>query len=610
MPRVTAYRRHSISLGDTVNTSGNSRGNAVRDVEEPVLFRDLFTYTEVPRVEFDGKSVPLAIQRDFWITDTTFRDGQQSRPPYSVKQIVDIYTMLHELDGGTGLIRQCEYFLYSPQDKEAVRRCLALGYRYPEVTGWIRAKKEDFQLVKEMGLKETGILTSCSDYHIFLKLNWTRRQAAENYLGVVRAALETGVIPRCHLEDITRADFHGFVVPFVRELMRLSDESGIPVKVRACDTLGYGVPYPEATLPRSVPRLIHGLRNEAGVPPERLEWHGHNDFHKVLINAVAAWLYGCSAANGALLGFGERTGNPPLEGLVMEFLSLRGRPEGVDTTVITKIARYFQDKIGAQISPNYPFVGLDFNTTRAGIHADGVLKDEEIYNAFDTVKLLNRPVRVSIADKAGVAGIAYWVDSYLGIEGDRRIDKREPGLMKIKKWVDEQYAGQRTTSISDEEMLHMARLHLPHLFKSDFDRLKAHVRSIAQQLVEKVTECDEVRSMERAKMEPALVRMLEDHPFIKYMYVTDTAGRKITANVVRAFDQEKYDAYFVPGFDFSNRNWFKGPMKTGKTHVSDFYTSLLDGALCITVSAPVRTMDGKIAGVFGIDILFEDIAKI
>ncbi|MCX6357576.1 MAG: cache domain-containing protein, partial [Candidatus Aureabacteria bacterium] len=354
----------------------------------------------------------------------------------------------------------------------------------------------------------------------------------------------------------------------------------------------------------------HSLRHDAGGPPAQLEWHGHNDFHKVLVNAVAAWLYGCSAANGALFGFGERTGNPPVEGLVMEYLALKGPRKGVDTTVITKIARYFQDHAGAIIPPNYPFVGFDFNTTRAGIHADGVLKHEEIYNPFDTVKLLKRPIRVSITDKSGGAGIAYWVDAYLGLEGDTRVDKREPGLMKIKRWVDEQYAAGRTTTISDDEMLHQARLYLPRLFKSDFDRLKAHVTSIAQELVEKVTERAEVRSMAPEKMEPILRKMLKDHPFIKYMYVTDMGGRKVTANIVRPFDQEKYDAYFIDDYDFSNRNWFRRPLKTGKTHVSDFYTSLMDGSLCITVSAPVRDAGGAIAGVFGIDILFEDIAKI
>jgi isopropylmalate/homocitrate/citramalate synthase len=581
----------------------------LKDVQEPVLFRDVFPYTEVPRVAFDGKPVPMEIPPDIWITDTTFRDGQQARPPYTVEQIVDIYTMMHELTGETDLIRQCEFFLYSDQDKEAVRRCIGLGYRYPEVTGWIRAKKEDFQLVKEMGLKETGILTSASDYHIFLKLNWTRRRAMENYLAVVKAALDVGVLPRCHLEDATRADFFGFVVPFVQELMKLSEESGIPIKVRVCDTLGYGVPFAEAPLPRSVPRLIHGLRQYAGVPPEWLEWHGHNDFHKVLINAVAAWLYGCSAANGSLLGFGERTGNPPLEGLVMEYLSLKGHREGIDTAVITKIARYFHDEIGVRIPQNYPFVGMDFNTTRAGIHADGVLKHEEIYNAFDTVKLLHRPVLVSVTDKSGVAGIAYWVDSYLGLEGGERIDKKDPALMKMKKWVDEQYANKRTTAISDDEMLHLSRIHLPRMFKSEFDDLKARVSAIAQHLIEKVTDREEVRSMLPEKIEPVLRSMLDDHPFIKYMYVTDLGGRKITANIVRPFDQKKYDAYFTDGFDFSDRGWHKRPMKTGQTHVSNFYTSRMDGALCLRVSAPVRDLDGKIAGVFGIDILFEDIAK-
>lgn len=132
---------------------------------------------------------------------------------------------------------------------------------------------------------------------------------------------------------------------------------------------------------------------------------------------------------------------------------------------------------------------------------------------------------------------------------------------------------------------------------------------MAQHLVEKVTGREEVRSMAPERMEPLLREMLVEYPFIKYMYVTDLSGRKITANIVKPFDQKKYDAYFIDLFDFSNRHWFELPMKGGETHVSDFYTSLLDGALCITVSAPVRNTKGEIAGVFGIDILFEDIAK-
>ena len=131
-----------------------------------------------------------------------------------------------------------------------MRRCLDLGFDFPEITTWIRASEKDFKLAKSLGIKETGILVSCSDYHIFRKMGLTRREAMDRYIGIVSDCIEAGLRPRCHFEDITRADFYGFVVPFANKLMELSRESGIPVKIRACDTMGYGVPYPGAALPR------------------------------------------------------------------------------------------------------------------------------------------------------------------------------------------------------------------------------------------------------------------------------------------------------------------------------------------------------------------------
>lgn len=436
----------------------------LRNVRKPQLFEDVFPYDEPPRIPFNHRIVPMHPPEHVWITDTTFRDGQQARPPYTVKQIVDLYDMLHRLSGPNGIIRQCEFFLYSDKDKEAVRKCQEKGYRYPEITGWIRAVKEDFQLVKDMGLKETGILTSCSDYHIFLKLKKDRKQAMQSYMEIVEGALEVGVVPRCHLEDVTRADFYGFVVPFVQALMRLSEKSRIPIKIRACDTLGYGVPYVGASLPRGIPEMIYGLVHYGQVPPERLEWHGHNDFHKVLINASTAWLYGCCAANATLLGFGERTGNTPVEGMVMEYIGLRGTADGMDTTVITEIAEYFRREIGVEIPSNYPLVGSDFNVTSAGIHVDGLLKNERIYNVFNTTRILGRPLGVNVTDKSGVAGVAFWVKSHVPPDLRESIDKRHPGVQKIAQWVEEQYRDKRTTAISDAEMLAQARLHLPDLF--------------------------------------------------------------------------------------------------------------------------------------------------
>lgn len=428
---------------------------SLQDVQEPQLFREIFDYENVPKIVFNNRKVPMAMPEEIWITDTTFRDGQQSTSPFTVEQIVDLYKLMAKLGGPKGIIRQSEFFLYSEKDKQAAQACMDLGLEFPEVTSWIRANKKDFELVKEMGMKETGVLVSCSDYHIFKKMNLTRAQALDKYLGTIKDALAAGVKPRCHFEDITRADFYGFVVPFAHELMKLSKESGIPIKIRACDTMGFGVNFSGAALPRSVPGIIYGLHHFAEVPSELLEWHGHNDFYKVVTNATTAWLYGCSAVNCSLLGIGERTGNCPLEAMAIEYASLKGTTDGMDYTAITEIAEYFEKEIGYVIPSRTPFVGRSFNSTRAGIHADGMLKDEEIYNIFDTRKLLNRPMHVSINNTSGLAGIAYWINEYYELPKEHKIEKTHPIIAKIKALIDKEYESGRCTVIGDDELDNM-----------------------------------------------------------------------------------------------------------------------------------------------------------
>ncbi|MBW1787427.1 MAG: 2-isopropylmalate synthase [Deltaproteobacteria bacterium] len=448
------------------------------DVEEPNLLEDIFRYDQIPRISFDGKiheeidgdtvhfDPADLLTRDIHITDTTFRDGQQARPPYTVEQIVKLYDMMSRLGGPRGIIRQSEFFVYSEKDREAVAGCRELGHPFPEITGWIRAVKGDFRLVGDMGLAETGMLTSCSDYHIFHKLHKTRKQAQDDYLAVVEAALSAGVRPRCHLEDVTRSDINGFVLPFVQQLMRISEQvpEELKVKVRLCDTLGFGISYPGAALPRSIPKLIYKMIHEGGVPSNRLEWHGHNDFHKVHINGSTAWLYGCDAVNTTLLGFGERTGNPPLEGAVIEYIGIKGNTAGMDTNMITRIAEYFRDVIKAPVPERYPFVGTEFNMTSAGIHAEGLSKDERIYNIFDTRKFLGCPPKVAITDKSGVDGVANWVNNRLDLKDANRLSKSKVG--RIARWVRDQYEKHgRITAISDKEMMEVSRQYLPDYFR-------------------------------------------------------------------------------------------------------------------------------------------------
>lgn len=429
---------------------------SLQDVAEPNLYRDIYSYDTVPKVAFNHRRVPMQMPKEIWITDTSFRDGQQSVEPYTADQIVKLYEMMSRLGGPKGIIRQTEFFIYSETDREAIRKCMDLGLRFPEITTWIRANKEDFKLVKDLGVTETGILVSCSDYHIFKKLKMSRKQAMDTYLATVAQAFEAGVAPRCHLEDITRADFYGFVVPFVNELMNMSREAGIPLRIRACDTMGYGVPYTEAAMPRSVAGIIYGLQRYSDVPSELLEWHGHNDFYLAVANASTAWLYGASAVNCSLLGIGERTGNVPLEAMVMQYASLRGSFDGMDPRVITEIADFFKSEIGYRIPPMTPFIGENFNVTKAGIHADGMLKDEEIYNIFDTERILGRPAAVTVGKTSGASSVAYWLNGRYRPTCGGVFKKNDEIVRQMRAKIDKEYEDGRETALTSEELERIA----------------------------------------------------------------------------------------------------------------------------------------------------------
>lgn len=574
---------------------------------EPELYRDVFPYTHVSRIEFDDTFLVPRPADPMFITDTTFRDGQQARPPYTVKQIARIYDLLHKLGGKSGLIQASEFFMYSPKDRKAIEVCRSRGYRFPRVTGWIRANMDDLKIAHDMEFDEVGLLTSMSDYHIFLKLGKTREQAMNDYLKVVTKALEWGIVPRCHFEDVTRADIYGFCLPFARKLMELSHEASMPIKIRLCDTMGYGVPFPGAALPRSVQRIVRAFTDEAGVPGAWLEWHGHNDFHKVLVNGVTAWLYGCGGVNGTLMGFGERTGNAPLEALVIDYISLTGNDEAADPTVITEIAQYFEKELDYRIPDNYPFAGKDFNATSAGIHVDGLAKNEEIYNIFDTTKILNRSVPIIINDKAGRAGVAYWINQQFNLPPERQVSKKHPAVGQIHTRIMAAYEEGRNTSFSNKEIKNLVRRFMPELFDSEFDQMKRIAGELASNLVERLArDCQSTADSEALTAQ--LQHFVRDYSFIQYAYVTDVKGHSTAIAISDPGDQKGYKAFPI-GFDYSNREWFLQPMRTGKLHITNVHQSQVTGQLIITVSTVITDANDEIIGVLGADIQLEEIIR-
>ncbi len=444
----------------------------VVDVDKPKLYKEIFPFKAAPKIAFDGIAVMPSIPDQLWISDTTFRDGQQSREPYTVEQIRDIYKLLHDLGGENGKIEYTELFAYTDKDKEAIRRCRELNYKNPRITGWIRASKEDLEHVKKLKLEETGILTSISDYHIFYKFpGKSRSQMIEHYLEIAEEALKNNIAIRLHVEDVTRADVYATLVPLVKKAMKLADRYGLPVKIRCPDTLGVGLPWPEVALPRSIPKLFWLLNKGLGVPSEWLEFHGQNDFHLGVSNATAAWLYGASLNNCTLFGMGERAGNIPLEAMIFIYSMIKGSFDGMNTRVLKDIVKYYAKELNYALPSYYPLVGDNFNVTRAGIHADGLLKNIEMYLPFDTEELLDSPAKVVISEHSGIAGLTFWINSVFRLKGEERINKDHPALRAIQDEIVKIYHNGRSSPLKDGEVLILVKKHMPDLWNMYSKRL-------------------------------------------------------------------------------------------------------------------------------------------
>lgn len=591
-----------------IHRHGGNRNLALYEPDKPELYRELFPYSNICRTSFDDVLLAPRPAEQMRITDTTFRDGQQARPPYSVRQVAKIFDFLHRLGGKSGLISASEFFIYSQRDRRCVEVCRGRGYRFPRITSWIRATREDLKLARDMEFDETGMLTSVSDYHIFLKLGKTRQQAMDMYLDLVSQALEWGIIPRCHFEDVTRADIFGFCLPFAQKLMELSRQAGMPVKIRLCDTMGYGVPWPGAALPRSVQRIVRFFTDEAGVPGEWLEWHGHNDFHLALANGVTAWLYGCGAVNSTVFGFGERTGNTPLEALLVEYISLTGDDAAADTTVLNELSEFFATELNYAIPPNYPFVGRDFNATSAGVHADGLAKNEEIYNIFDTARLLGRPVPIIITDKTGRAGVAYWINNSLNLAKERQVSKKHPAVGQIYDAIMQIYNDTgRTTSLSHAEMEALVQRFLPELLASEFDRMKKLADRLAAHLFLRLSRNPLLQGLDQKACE-TIDAFVSEYPFIQFCCLTDAAGQMRCSAIASPEFASSY-AQLSAGYDFSDREWYRMPMQTGEMHIMDVYQSHFTRKLVITVSCAVTDQNDRIVGIVSGDIQLEQLLR-
>jgi 2-phosphinomethylmalic acid synthase len=417
--------------------------------ETPDYFLDSFPRDNFPRYVWSER--PSTLPTEVWTTETTHRDGQQGGLPLTAEQSLRIYELQCEFTGKSGAIRQAEFFVYRASDRAALEGALE---RYKagapiEPTTWIRAAAKDVELIKALGVRETGMLASASDYHTFHKFKpGGRQQAAQTYLDAVRMTLEAGIRPRLHLEDATRAPLD-FMRPFIEAVMEMAVPYGeaLRPKIRVCDTMGLGLPYDDVELPRSIPRLFRILIG-MGLRSEDLEFHPHNDTGLVVANCLAAIRAGCAVINGTLLGKGERTGNAPLEMILLHAVGMGYYSETApDFKALNGLVDLYQ-AMGEAIPAKYPLYGRDAHRTRAGIHADGLNKFWWMYAPFDVPTLLGRPLEVSLTKDSGIAGLIFVIRQHMGVD----LPKDDPALGQVYTWLTNEFDNGRQTSVEWEEL--------------------------------------------------------------------------------------------------------------------------------------------------------------
>jgi 2-phosphinomethylmalic acid synthase len=422
--------------------------DSIPDPDAPELFERAFPRDGFPA--YDWAERPKTLPDVVWATETTHRDGQQGGLPLTVEQGIRIYDLQCAFTRESGALRQAEFFVYRSADRRMLEAALERFQSGAPVepTTWIRASRRDAELVRDIGVRETGMLASASDYHTFHKFTpGGRRRAASTYLDAVRAVLDAGLRPRLHLEDATRAP-REFVLPFVEAVQSVaaSYPDVRPPKFRICDTMGLGLPYEDVEWPRSVPRQVQVLR-EAGIAAEDLEFHPHNDTHLVVANCLAALRAGCAAINGTLLGKGERTGNAPLEGVLLHAAGMGCLPKLPDFRALNDLTGLYEE-LGDAVPAKYPLYGRDAHRTRAGIHADGLNKFWWMYAPFDVPRLLGRPLELSFTKDSGLAGLIFLVKQHTGEE----LAKDDPRLLALHDELSRQFDEGRQTAIEWEEI--------------------------------------------------------------------------------------------------------------------------------------------------------------
>ena len=298
------------------------------------------------------------------VCDTTLRDGEQTAGV--VFSNVEKYRIAHMLDEAG--IQQIEAGIptMGADEKKAVKHIAHMKLN-ASILGWNRANIDDINTSIDCDVDSVAISMSSSDIHIQHKLKKDRQWVLDSVTKSVEHAKSHGLYISCNAEDASRADM-GFLIEFARA----AKEAGAD-RFRYCDTIGREDPF-------GCYERVKKIIDVVGID---VEMHTHDDFGMAAANSLAGIRAGARFLSTTVMGIGERSGNTPLEEIVMICKHLMNLDTGIAPLKLKSLAEFVSAASGRPIPVSKPFLGANCFAHEAGIHADGIIKDARNYEPYE-----------------------------------------------------------------------------------------------------------------------------------------------------------------------------------------------------------------------------------
>nr|WP_152529807.1 2-isopropylmalate synthase [Candidatus Halobonum tyrrellensis] len=314
--------------------------------------------------------------------DTTLRDGEQmpgvSLAPDEKADIADA------LDAAGVDVIEAGSAPTSDGEREGIARVADLGLD-ATVTSFARGVRADVDRALDCGVDGVNLVVPASDRHIETKVGTTREGVLDTTADLVAYAREHGLWVEVLGEDGSRGD-----LDFLDDLARTAFDAGAD-RVCYCDTVGAA--SPERTY-EAVSRLAeHGPTST----------HTHDDLGFAVANVHASLVAGADLVHATVNGVGERAGNVALEEVAVALSECYGI-ETLTLEHLSGLARQVADATGVYPAPNKAVVGDNAFAHESGIHTDGTLKDETMYEPYPP-ELVGRERRLVLGKHAGRAGV-------------------------------------------------------------------------------------------------------------------------------------------------------------------------------------------------------------